>query len=424
MKKLLNFCALLCSMLPTNAQVNIVLNVQPTPAANFNTWSQRNEVITLVSAGSAQGSTLSIKINATLETADGTPVAKTDITRAALRQLPAAGSAIFYAKDVFDPGAFIFNSAFQNQLNQTGKLKAGTYRLIVSLFNAAGTAQISNEQTKIFTIVAAQLPVLIAPANEAILNEEAAQTAIVFRWTPILPRPQEPVSYTILVFEILDGQTPMQALRSNQPILNTEVRGATQYVWRPQLGMAEEGRNKFIWTIRSTDVSGTAITGESTNGDAVSEPSTFSFRKGWNGKTNGTDQKITDSINNQTMRVASPACCIGSSWGLMQYKAVGGAWTNFTANANITDPLFRVGRRVKFKVCYNLAAGCQCSMQFELLHFPSLLPVSGYTIPSSGSCCNPIKIPMPQPPGHYALRITAFGNGTLCATSINDFYSY
>ena len=185
---------------------------------------------------------------------------------------------------MLDPGAFIFNPSFQNQLNKTGKLKAGTYRLIVSFFNAAGTAQVSNEQTKIFTIVAAQLPVLIAPANEVILKEEAAQTAIVFRWTPNLPRPQEPVTYTILVFEILDGQTPMQALRSNQPILNNEVKGVTQYIWRPQLGMAEEGRNKYIWTIRSTDFRGTAITGESTNGDAVSEPYTFSFRKGSDGE--------------------------------------------------------------------------------------------------------------------------------------------
>lgn len=284
MKKLINVCVLLCCMLVTSAQVNIVLNVQPQPPANYNTWSQRNEVITLVSAGSAQGSTLSVKINATLETTDGTQVAKTDITRATVRQLPASGSSIFYAKDVLDPGAFIFNPSFQNQLNKTGKLKAGTYRLIVSFFNAAGTAQVSNEQTKIFTIVAAQLPVLIAPANEVILKEEAAQTAMVFRWTPILPRPQEPVTYTILVFEILDGQTPMQALRSNQPILNNEVKGATQYIWRPQLGMAEEGRNKYIWTIRSTDFRGTAITGESTNGDAVSEPYTFSFRKGSDGE--------------------------------------------------------------------------------------------------------------------------------------------
>lgn len=271
-------------MLAAKAQVNIVLNVQPTPAANYNTWSQRNEVITLVSAGSAQGTTIAVKINATLETADGSPVGKTDITRAAVRQLQGGGTSVFYAKDVLDPSAFIFNPSFQNQLNQTGKLKAGTYKLIVSLFNAAGTAQVSNEQTKIFTIVAAQLPVLIAPANEAILKEEAAQTAIVFRWTPILPRPQEPATYTVLVFEVLEGQTPMQALRSNQPILNAEVRGTTQYIWRPQLGMAEEGRNSFIWTIRSTDFRGTAITGESINGDAVSEPYTFSFRKGWDGK--------------------------------------------------------------------------------------------------------------------------------------------
>ncbi len=292
MKKIFNLCMLLCLVLATKAQVNIVLNVQPQPPANYNTWSQRNEVITLVAVGSAQGNTVAAKINATLETADGSPVAKTDITRAPIRQIAGGSTAIFYAKDVLDPSALVFNASFQNQLNKTGKLKAGVYKLTVTLVNDNGSAPVSNQQVKIFTVVAAQLPVLIAPANEAILNEASAQTAIVFRWTPLVPRPREPAVYTVLVFEILDGQTPMQALRSNQPILNADVRDVTQYIWRPQLGMAEEGRNKFIWTIKSTDGQGTPYTGESISGDAVSEPYTFSFRKGWDGTVKGGSKSV------------------------------------------------------------------------------------------------------------------------------------
>ncbi len=292
MKKIFNLCILLCLVLITKAQVNIVLNVQPQPPANYNTWSQRNEVITLVAVGSPAGNAVSAKINATLETADGSPVAKTDITRAPIRQIAAGSTTILYARDVLDPSALVFNASFQNQLNKTGKLKAGMYKLTVSLVNDNGSAQLSNEQVKIFTVVAAQLPVLIAPANEAILNEASAQTAIVFRWTPLVPRPREPATYTVLVFEILDGQTAMQALRSNQPILNADVRDVTQYIWRPQLGMAEEGRNKFIWTIKSSDIQGTPITGESISGDAVSEPYTFSFRKGWNGIVEGGGKSV------------------------------------------------------------------------------------------------------------------------------------
>jgi len=179
---------------------------------------------------------------------------------------------------------------------------------------------------KPFFLAATQLPVLMKPYNEEILDGNIAQTAITFRWTPLTPRTPNPVTYRLQVFEILEYQTPMQALRANQPLLDQEVIGTTQYIWRPQLPFAayfQENSNqgempgnhhpnqtmmntgsdsstapknintsesglgsgkdnkampRFIWTIQSLDVHGDPVTRTDGNGEARSEPIMFFVR--------------------------------------------------------------------------------------------------------------------------------------------------
>jgi hypothetical protein len=70
-----------------------------------------------------------------------------------------------------------------------------------------------------------QLPTLMKPYNGKILDAKVAQTVITFRWTPLLPRSSTPVHYRVQVFEILDKQNPVQAMRSNMPLLDKEVNG-------------------------------------------------------------------------------------------------------------------------------------------------------------------------------------------------------
>ena len=100
-----------------------------------------------------------------------------------------------------------------------------------------------------------------------------------------------PVTYRVQVFEVLENQTPVQALRSNQPVLDQQVIAATQFIWRPQLGMADPGNGskglQFIWTIQSLDNSGNPITRTDGNGEGRSEPLIFYI-----GPKNKTAQKV------------------------------------------------------------------------------------------------------------------------------------
>ena len=96
-----------------------------------------------------------------------------------------------------------------------------------------------------------------------------------------MPTQTSPVSYRIQVFEVLPTQSPVQALRSNQPVLDKEVVAATQYIWQPQLSFTPyDGETKklpaFIWTIQSLDKpGGLPITQTDGNGEGRSDPIIF-----------------------------------------------------------------------------------------------------------------------------------------------------
>ncbi len=256
--------------------VNISMTMNARPVANISNWAIRNDVLMLTASPTAIGPYPGkVKINSTIKTADGATVAVTDMQLAKEQRLAPFTVTTFYAKDVVDMQAMVFTGSYQNKLNRTGKLAAGNYQIIVHLDSVNSPIKLSNEVTKLFFLSATQLPVLMMPADGATLKADAAQTAITFRWTPVSPKPAENVRYHVQVFEVLDYQTPMQALRSNMPLLDKEVIGSTQYIWQPQLSFIDSTHKKFIWTIQSFDYLGQIITGETANGEGRSEARTF-----------------------------------------------------------------------------------------------------------------------------------------------------
>ncbi len=281
MKKITILLVTLFTNQIVNAQANLTLAMNPRPVANISDWAGRRDVLTLIASPSPIGKMPdNIKINTIIKTTDGTTVAVTDMLKAPIKALVKNGNTIFYAADVVNLQAMVFESSFQNKLNKTGKLPAGSYQIIVELDSTSLPIALSNTQTKIFFLAATLLPVLITPANEAILNPAVAQTAITFRWTALSPKPTDVVHYHVQVFEVLSDQTPMQALRSNQPLLDKEVVGTTQFIWEPQLSFADGKDKKFVWTIQSFDFQGQVITGEVPNGEGRSEAKVFVIANG------------------------------------------------------------------------------------------------------------------------------------------------
>jgi hypothetical protein len=290
MKKLILISFFALVALTGFAQLNVTLFVNATPPGTLSEWGNRKDVLTYLVNYRASGVILQVKIKTEIKLNDGTVVATTDLGNARTITL-ANGNNLFSAADVLPLAAMIFNGKYKTSLRATGKLLSDNYQICVTLVNPVDYTPVSEQRCRNFFLAALQLPIPVMPANEMVLSKEKAQTAIIFRWTPVLPRPSAPVVYHIQVFQVLPTQKPMQAFRSNLPVLNKAVTGTTQYIWQPQLSMLPFPQTTdslinnangitFIWTIRATDAADIPLSDGNINSDGRSEPSIFYVRPG------------------------------------------------------------------------------------------------------------------------------------------------
>lgn len=314
MKKLLLIATICLTSHICLAQFAPTLVVMPQPPASIFSWGTK-ELTYIVAGGQPGAPPRQAVIKATLTSADGTVAATSNLAKAKVR-LVGQGTVIFYAADVIPSDVMVFNGKFKASMDKTGKLPSGNYQLCVQLVTPTDFIPISEERCRTFNLASFQLPIPVMPANEDVLDAEKAQSIIMFRWTPVTPRPADQVRYIVTVFEVLDKQTPMQALRSNLPLLKKEIIGTTQFNWQPQLSFIKTkiwddphtdslvaARNRitnsanppensdermspdsidattFIWTIQTVDSRGVPFGDGNINGDGISEPNVFTVIK-------------------------------------------------------------------------------------------------------------------------------------------------
>ncbi|MBS4043673.1 MAG: hypothetical protein KGZ59_07635 [Chitinophagaceae bacterium] len=183
-------------------------------------------------------------------------------------------------------------------LAQECTLPAGDYELCVQFFADAGAAPmpISEEKRKLFTIkdvdqINYQSPQNLSPIDGFSISESDIKKPITFRWTPVVPKPQEPVTYRLRVWQLMQGQTSSQALKTNQPIITKDVENITQAIVTNIIS----GPCKppylcdFIWNVQAINKEGKSLG----NNDGTSAASTFKI-----GEENK-KKKSTDTTGNQ-----------------------------------------------------------------------------------------------------------------------------
>ena len=269
------------------AQVKVQLILgNNNPPAQLNEWVYRQDLFRIIAT--LQGtSSQSFKLKIELKTLDGAVVANNNLAAARMITVQ-RGTTILSMSDFFQTETLMFNGSYQQTFQRTGKLPAGQYQLCIRPVTPTDYIAIGEEMCRTFLIVSYQLPILLQPANETELNMVQAQTAIILRWTPLAPAPKEAVFYRIMIFEVLYNQTPMQALRSNQPLLDDlATRGTTQYIWKPQLDFSflqnpadtiQQQKKTFIWTVQTLDANGKVLQENSNEGR--SEPFVFFVKMG------------------------------------------------------------------------------------------------------------------------------------------------
>ncbi len=300
MKKLIVIAALCLASKTVTAQFNAQLVVIPNPPGALGDWDHKT-LTYMVSGGT--GLIMPVIIKTTLKTAGGEIVASKNLAKSSTF-IAGNSNLVLYVEDVMPLDIMIFNGSFKTSMDKTGKLPAGSYQLCVQLVNPTDYRMLSEEKCRTFNLASYQLPIPIIPAGEVILDMEKAQSAITLRWTPVTPSTGNVFTYRVTVFEILPGQTALQALRSNQPLLAKDIVGTTQFIWQPQLGFThccigsgdpdfdlkmkkDTSRSigpdmepdldayAFIWTIQTIDQQGHPFGDGNVNGDGFSEPNIF-----------------------------------------------------------------------------------------------------------------------------------------------------
>jgi len=177
----------------------------------------------------------------------------------------------------FDVKTFTTNE-LTGMMGNCGVLKEGSYQICVQFYNQDRIA-ISNEVCKEFKVEAAKAedyapPTLITPENGKTYTEAEIKRPLSFRWTPLVPKPKEPVTYRLKVWQLMQGQNGTAAMRSNQPIVTKDVDNITQAV----ITNIFTGPCKppylcdFIWTVQALNRQGNPIG----NNNGTSEPWSFS----------------------------------------------------------------------------------------------------------------------------------------------------
>lgn len=249
---------------------NTQLVLTPKPSPYFSDWQNKRETALLI-VNNTTTNTIEAKIKTQLFNGSGELIGETDLSKMPILSI-ISGISQFSAEDIYPISAISFYGKNKTAMISTGRIPDDNYRLCTQLINpTTGNALTSQApQCKMFTIIAFQAPILISPQSEAKVTTSNLR-GMLFRWSPATPAALFIVTYKLQVWEVLDGQDNVTALRSNLPIVEKNYRGVLQVQWPIDFLLPEAGK-KYVWTI-------TAIDDEERNlveGFGVSEPFGFS----------------------------------------------------------------------------------------------------------------------------------------------------
>ena len=183
-------------------------------------------------------------------------------------------------------------------------LKPGSYELCVQFFGegAAGKTLIG-EACKSFTVANVeteakiyQPPQALTPADGTQFSDSDLKKPMTFRWTPVIPRPQEPLTYRLTVWQLMQGQTGTQAMHLNQPIITKDVDNMTQAVIYIT---GDFTFPQFIWNVQALNKEGKPI-GEN---EGKSKP--FQFTKSDTENNNTKSLPIDEEDEEATGEIAA-----------------------------------------------------------------------------------------------------------------------
>lgn len=156
-----------------------------------------------------------------------------------------------------------------------------------------GTSKPSGEPARaIVGGTAMAAPKVLSPANGATVAGADPKAPVAFRWTPLIPRPQEPVTYRLRVWQLMQGQNGTQAMQTNQPVVTADVVDVADIsIGSPSCA---QKTCSFIWSVQALNRDGKAIGGNNGTSEASAFTTAGTISQSAAGVLTGTTLKTPD----------------------------------------------------------------------------------------------------------------------------------
>jgi hypothetical protein len=129
----------------------------------------------------------------------------------------------------------VFNVSFQQGDKPTEQQFTNTIDSEVNLQDNAPKPTGLKEHNPTKEYSAGDTVVKTAPVYQAkVVTEDQkefkldAVQSVTFRWTPLVPKPREPVTYRLKVWQLMEGQNGSQAMRTNEPVVTKDVTDVSE----------------------------------------------------------------------------------------------------------------------------------------------------------------------------------------------------
>lgn len=141
------------------------------------------------------------------------------------------------------------NNDYKQKVFFTGRLLEGNYTVCLSIENTDGQI-LANNICANFTIVYPSTPQLLFPMNNDSLSANINYPT--FQWTPVIVPPAYQITYSFRIVEVLQGQTPFQAMSANIPIYENTQLNINTHTYPISALPLEEGK-KYAWQVQVLD---------------------------------------------------------------------------------------------------------------------------------------------------------------------------
>ncbi|HEY0673294.1 MAG TPA: hypothetical protein VGD27_13545 [Longimicrobiales bacterium] len=282
-----------CPPLHGQGAWDAILNIDPYPSPYYSDWDVDPNIATLTIINTTTAAQqVRIHFNVT-DRAN-----KIVISGSSDAQNIGAGATVLFDNPYDVAGSTHRDEAEDEIAARTGRLREGEYTACAVVADMTGFSLA--ESCADFTIVYPDPPLLLGPDQGEVITQQDP----LFQWTPVQVPIDFQLSYVMRIVEVLNGQTPQEALRANIPhfqSLNEQFPNlrypidarpfevGKKYAWTVQVldqngyaAAANDGRSE-IWTLRFDDEQPNANASDQSVSMVVlnSEEDDSAFSDGW-----------------------------------------------------------------------------------------------------------------------------------------------